>query len=283
MDNVKESNTISEITIGFNPPLRPESKWGHGYNGLGHPQLMLLLNKQSAEYSERLSQFAKFIDTLQQIPVHSPESDELVPHFDNFFFPPMDSISLYCMLAVNKPAKFIEIGSGFSTKFARKAIQDCHLNTELISIDPQPRTEIDKICDKIIRKPLEDVSDEILKDIKSGDFLFYDGSHRSFMNSDVTVFFLDILPNLPKGVFVQIHDIFLPYDYPEAWKTWMYNEQYLLAAFLLAGGNKFKILLPNAYITSKNEIKSKISPISEKIGIPLEKIHGGSFWLSTSD
>ena len=47
------------------------------------------------------------------------------------------------------------------------------------------------------------------------------------------LFFLDILPQLPKGVLVGIHDIFLPFDYPPEWTGRMYNEMYMLAAYLL--------------------------------------------------
>lgn len=35
------------------------------------------------------------------------------------------------------------------------------------------------------------------------------------MNSDVTVFFIDILPRLRSGVIGHVHDITLPYDYPD--------------------------------------------------------------------
>ena len=49
--------------------------------------------------------------------------------------------------------------------------------------------------------------------------VFFDGSHRTFMNSDATVFFLEVLPTLPAGTLVGIHDIYLPDDYPADWTT----------------------------------------------------------------
>ena len=39
---------------------------------------------------------------------------------------------------------------------------------------------------------------------------FTTGSHRVFQNSDVTAFFLDVLPRLKPGILVHIHDIFCP-------------------------------------------------------------------------
>ena len=66
--------------------------------------------------------------------------------------------------------------------------------------------------------------------LSAGDMVFIDNSHRAFQNSDVTVFFTEVLPALPAGVAYGIHDIFLPDDYPAGWSDRFYNEQYLLAA-----------------------------------------------------
>jgi hypothetical protein len=67
--------------------------------------------------------------------------------------------------------------------------------------------------------------------------LFIDSSHHSFTNSDVTAFYLDILPRLKSGVVIQIHDVFFPYDYPPEWSDGFYNEQYLgLQAFSAGNG-----------------------------------------------
>ena len=53
---------------------------------------------------------------------------------------------------MRRPRRFIEIGSGNSTKFARRAIRDHWLNTSIVSIDPFPRSEIDAICDEVVRR-----------------------------------------------------------------------------------------------------------------------------------
>lgn len=140
----------------------------------------------------------------------------------------MDSVAIYGFISENKPVRYYEIGSGNSTKFAKQAIKDYKLQTRILSIDPNPRAEIDSICDQVVRKPLEEVNLNIFEDLEAGDVLFIDNSHRSFMNSDVTVVFLEILPRLKPGVFVEFHDIYLPFDYPQEWDTRYYNEQYLL-------------------------------------------------------
>ena len=41
-----------------------------------------------------------------------------------------------------------------------------------------------------------------------------------------------------------MHDIFLPWDYPEEWRDRFYNEQYLLLSYLLGGADGDEIILP---------------------------------------
>ena len=62
-----------------------------------------------------------------------------------------------------------------------------------------------------------------------------------------TVFFTEILPALPPGTLVGVHDIFLPADYPVAWLDLYLSEQYLLACWLL-GGDRLQIELPMHHI-----------------------------------
>ena len=96
----------------------------------------------------------------------------------------------------------------------------------------------------MVRQPLEDVDPHFFQRVTPGDIVFIDASHRSFTNSDTTAFFLDVLPTLPDETLVQIHDIYLPDDYPPQWNDRYYNEQYLLATWLLADGHEYAVALP---------------------------------------
>jgi hypothetical protein len=100
----------------------------------------------------------------------------------------------------------------------------------------------------VIRRPLEAAELGLFEDLDSGDILFIDNSHRVFQNSDVTVFFLDVLPRLKSGVVVHIHDIFWPFDYPTAWRDRYYSEQYLLGVMLTAGAASVDVMFPAAHI-----------------------------------
>lgn len=248
------------------------------YSGSFHPELYELINQRRDFYQECLKQFQQFNPDLEKIPLNN-SSDSEIPYWDNSWFSGLDAITLYAMMSWYKPHVYLEIGSGNSTKFAKKAIKDHNLNTQVISIDPLLRAEIDILCDKVIRKSVEDVDLDIFDILNSGDFLFIDNSHRCFTNSDVTVTFLDIIPRLKSGVIVEFHDIYLPYDYPENWAKYYFSEQYLLATFLLAGSNRYEILMPNYYICKDSELNDFVRKKWNKLESKGVSLTGGSFWL----
>ena len=62
-----------------------------------------------------------------------------------------------------------------------------------------------------------------------------DSSHVAMPGTDVDFLFGHILPELPAGVLLHVHDVFLPDPYPQDWAWRSYNEQ-LPAALLIAGG-----------------------------------------------
>lgn len=216
---------------------------------------------------------------LTQIPKDSENASDVDPIWVNGYLPGLDSVALYGFLSALNPENYIEIGSGNSTKFARRAILDNKLRTKITSIDPYPRAEIDKICDNIIRKPMEDVDVSFFEKMGPGDILFVDNSHRIFMNSDSTVVLLDILPVLKPGVIVEFHDIFLPYDYPPEWIPRYYSEQYGLAAYLLGGGHTLQIILANNFISNDPELSLILSPLWDHPRMKGVYHGGGSLWM----
>ncbi len=184
------------------------------------------------------------------------DPDTLGSIIGNEFYSLFDALVLFTFLNDYAPKQYVEIGSGISTRIAhltRKALGRDFLIT---SIDPLPRQEIDALCDTVVRSALEEVKEDVLSLVKPGDVLFYDGSHYVFPANDVVVFFLEILPLLPPGVLVHIHDIYLPYDYPPSQMKHLWGEQYLLAAFLLGGGNGTEIVFPSHSLLQAPEISS---------------------------
>lgn len=271
------SPKFQSVHLEYKVDTKP--RYGHG--NPAHPLLLDLIDRNRPLYGELLGSFLKYTERIQEIKDSGQETDENNPSWNNGFLPGLDIIGIYGIIANYKPAKYIEIGSGNSTKVARKSIKENNLNTEIISIDPFPRANIDHLADKVIRQPFESLPDNkfIIESLEENDILFIDNSHRVFPNSDAMICFLELLPFLKKGVIVQIHDIYLPYDYPQFMCDRFYNEQYMLAAFILANPEKFKTILPNYFISEDAELAKIISPVWNHPNVADVEKHGGSFWL----
>ena len=175
-----------------------------------------------------------------------PALNDVGYSFDNIYYTSPDAEVLYSLVRSRSPGKIVEIGSGNSTKISRQAIRDGGLSTRLISIDPSPRIEIAHLTDESRRSALSTTSR--LEEIGAGDFLFIDSSHVIRAGNEVAFLYLDVLPRLPAGTIVQVHDIFLPYEYPKQWALdWEYDEQYLVQA-ILQFGTGFEVLWAGYYL-----------------------------------
>lgn len=265
------------FTIALDYPVNSRPRYPIGQTP--HSRLNTLLSRNQARYQALLESFLPYANELEKIPA-TGETGGATPYWINGFLPGLDAVAIYSLIASKRPNYYFEIGSGNSTKFARQAIRDHGLSTQIVSIDPCPRAEIDEICDEVLRLPLEDCAPDFFNRLGDGDILFVDDSHRCFMNSDVTVFFLEVLPNLRKNVTVGIHDIALPYDYPAEWSERYYSEQYLLACWLLAETAKFEVLLPCAYASLDKTLAASLDGLWRKLPVGVEH-HGSAFWLQT--
>lgn len=183
--------------------------------------------------------------SLDSIPAE--KADERTPYWHNGYFNGDDARLLSAFIGHVRPRRILEIGSGNSTKFARRAIKTYGTETRITSIDPFPRADIAQVSDRIIRESILDVDLGILEELEPGDLLFHDGSHITFNGTDTVCLFLEILPRIRPGVFVHIHDISLPREYIAAFDQRGYSEQYMLAACLLFS-EAWEILAPVAYL-----------------------------------
>lgn len=260
-------------------PVKMEPRYGHGKKP--HAHLYRIIDENREIYEKYLKEILRFKKVYFEIQTADQEKDENKIAWNNEYLPGLDIISLYTMMAVYQPKNYIEIGSGNSTKVARKSISENNLSTQILSIDPFPRANIDHLADEVIRQPLENLTDlkKITSRLEENDILFIDNSHRCFPNSDVTVSFLELLPELKKGVIVHVHDIYLPYDYPPFMCDRFYSEQYVLAAFLLANPEKYKTIFPAYFISEDEKLSSIISEIWNHPNTKNVEKHGGSFWF----
>jgi hypothetical protein len=142
---------------------------------------------------------------------------------DQAWFPSLDAAVAYALMRDRKPQHLIEVGSGHSTRVLAKALGGL---AEILAIDPAPRADIAGLPGvQVVTSTVQSAPPELFDRLGRGDVLFIDSSHILMPGSDVDLLFNRILPSLPAGVIVHVHDIFLPFDYPPVWGWRAYNEQ----------------------------------------------------------
>lgn len=257
-------------------PYRAQSRYGAGRPA--HPELAAIIGAGRERYLDLLDEFAPLQLDFDDVP-RTGSYDTTTPFWLNAWFSPLDAIALTGLLRKHAPTRFVEIGSGMSTKYARRAIDRYGLPTQLTSIDPQPRNRVDALCDEVIRQPLERCDLALFGQLAAGDVVFLDSSHRSFQGSDVTVFFLEILPRLAPGVIVHIHDVYLPEDYIAGHARRLWNEQYLLGTALLFGAERFEILFPSWFVRRDPDLIAHADGLFRKGPMSELDLYGASFWM----
>jgi hypothetical protein len=195
----------------------------------------------------------------------------------NGWYPTPDAEVYAAMVADRTPRRIIEVGAGFSTAIARRTIDHTGIECELTVIDPEPRTVVTDMADRVIRSRVEDASDALEVDPET--VLFIDSSHVVRSGGDVPLLFCDVIPSLPPGTLVHVHDVFIPFDYPSAYQRRLYAEQYVLLA-LLTGGNRFQVEFATHYMTREHGDAMR-ARFGGSIGT--DPLHfGASFWFSVS-
>ncbi len=168
-----------------------------------------------------------------------------------------EAVILYSIMRVFKPARIIEVGSGFSSALMLDISEHFLEAPRLTFIDPYTerlQTLVSKKdANKVTIHPrrLQDVDSDMFKELEANDIAFFDSTHVSKCDSDVNHIFFDVLPKLKPGVLIHFHDVFYPFEYPERWLLEVgaaWNEDYLLRAFLQYN-DSFEILFFNDYMT----------------------------------
>lgn len=208
------------------------------------------------------------------------------PDFLNMATPPLDCMAIHTIVSSCRPARWLEIGSGHSTRVAVNAAEMMGHVMEFEIVDPIAKACWDNRCHiKVQRMRVDQLPNlDSFANLQAGDILYVDGSHISNARSDVAILFLEILPMLHSGVWVQIHDICLPYDYPPNWggRETTFTEQYMLALLLMLDrerypSERFRIELPMYWCSGRAEYADEIANLSRLW--PGADAVGGSFWM----
>lgn len=255
----------------------PKARWGWG--SPPHPWFYERFASGIGHYRDVVADIAAVMPELRSVP-RSPSPGE--PSWDNDYFPALDAALLYATLVRRQAKTFLEVGSGHSTLFARRAISNNHLPTRIVSIDPVPRADVDAVCDEMHRVGLADADLTLFEKLDPGDVVLIDGSHTSFMNSDTVVTWFDVVPRIPHGVLLGIHDIFLPWDYPPEWADRWYAEQYVAGAFLLGQPEGWRVHFPAWFVAKETDLCQPLDELWTVSGWPADW-GGSTLWLERLD
>lgn len=210
---------------------------------MDYPALRPLFAAAEPAFAEVVMDIAAFAAELKTI-AHGGGT----ARFDQDWFPRLDAAAAYARVRVSRPRKIVEIGSGHSTRFLARAVADGGLATDITCIDPAPRAGLQGLGVRHRPTLLRDADPGIFAELGANDILFIDSSHVAMPGTDVDRLFLDVLPRLAAGVFVHVHDVFLPDDYPTAWRWRGYNEQLVVGALLQGGG--YELVFASRYVTT---------------------------------
>lgn len=177
-------------------------------------------------------------------------------HYDQDWFCYADAIFLYAFLRDKKPRRIVEVGSGYSSAVILDTVElFFYEQPEITFIDPYPDRLRNILRNddagqvRVLEIPMQEAPKEVFLSLCEGDLLFIDSSHVLKFGSDLHYLFTQILPFLPKGVYVHFHDIIYPFEYFSKWllegRYW--NEAYYLRAFL-AHNDSWSIHFFNSYV-----------------------------------
>lgn len=205
--------------------------------------------------NEQLSLLEKFKGYYSEIFFTAEKVPSNRYWYKNGLFSYSDAIFLHSMMRYLSPKRIIEAGSGFSSAVMLDTNEKNFNNSiDMLLIEPYP-VNLDRLTKdfpkhyRMIPSFVQDVPIETFRELEKDDILFIDSTHVSKAGSDVNYILFEILPALKEGVIIHFHDVFYPFEYPQAWieKGFAWNEDYMLRAFLMYNTN-FEIIFFNTFI-----------------------------------
>lgn len=263
----------------YSPVVDPEALAREGFAERRRSDAVLAINMD----------FARMAALFQRLMVHAPAIDfptHAAPGrrycYENDQYSYGDAIILAAMVREYRPARYLEVGSGYSSAVVLDTLDAMPgARTACTFIEPYTArldsllTEADTARVRIIRQGVQQVPLALFEELEDGDVLFLDTTHVVKTGSDVVHEVLHILPRLASGVIVHFLDVFADFEYPEPWimddnRSW--NEQYMLRAFLMYN-DVFEIIYANhAFFNAHRQLVESLCPL-------IARNYGGGLWL----
>ncbi len=233
---------------------------------------------------DRQSELLKNFDYANELMSFPDSSDvELQYAYRKGMFGPGDAEIFYGMIRYLKPERLVEIGAGRSTLIAQDAInknkqEDQNYSCSHICVEPYENLWLEKLGIEVIRKKIEELPISFFKTLGENDILFVDSSHVVKPQGDVIFEIFDVYSSINSGVYIHVHDIFTPRDYPHEWiidRRRLWHEQYLLEAFL-SFNSEFEVVCALNWLWKNHpELLDKSCPVlTNRVAN-----NPGSFWI----
>lgn len=214
---------------GFFIPYRYADRLPRRSERRPHSAVTTIFEEARAEFLTVFDRLDVYATALRAIAPKAPPPE---PRWGQDWFPRLDAAAAYAFVRDSAPRRIVEIGSGHSTRFLARAVADGDLPTQIDAIDPAPRADLDGLPVTLHRSTLQQMDLALFDGLSAGDIVSIDSSHILMPGSDVDWFLGQVLPLLPAGLLLHVHDIFLPDFYPASWEWRGYNEQEAWAPLL---------------------------------------------------
>ena len=264
------------------PAKMPENHWNFESKMAG---IKLDANASLLPFENEKLEFIE--EFRSRFPVERPSEDYEGFYLLNDMYMAVDAHVYWSMVRYLRPKRIIEIGAGNSTMVAAAALKLNDLkDSELIVVEPYP--------DQIVKAGLtgfahvvgafvENTELALFDTLNAGDILFIDSTHVIRQGGDVQHIYLEILPRLKAGIYVHVHDISLPKNYPRPYmeQALFWTEQYLLQAYL-AHNSHVEVIWPGNYVMCNEPDRMlTLFPELRRMKEKYPSSEPSSFWFKT--
>ena len=268
----------------FDLPIPDEEELGNGFFEFESELPGVDVNEQGAL---RLADvFRPYNEEFRQLfPLHEQPGSRF--HLVNGAFMAVDAHVYYALIRHFTPRRIVEVGAGWSTLVAAEASLRNDEPAELIAIDPYPPPFLYEApgISTVLAEKVQKIDRDVFTALDARDILFIDSSHVLRSGGDVQYEFCEILPRLSDGVFVHVHDVSLPGNYPRVYfdAGLFWNEQYALQTFL-AFNSRFEVLWPATYMTRRHpQLVGELFPELKDMRAAYPESEPSSFWMRVKE
>jgi predicted O-methyltransferase YrrM len=220
-----------------------------------------------------------------------PSYDELKRRRQGPGFTIVDAMVLYMTLRREKPARYVEVGSGLSTSYAWLAAQKNAAEgrpMEMTVLDPFVSEATRALLGvEVLAREAQDVPADWYGRLQAGDILFIDSTHIVRLDGEVPHLVLEVLPALNPGVLVHVHDVHFPYNGPadpaayvfdRRWPM-IFTEAMLVQAYLCHNPRAGIVLSTPLLRHYREDVLKRLLPEYRPLDPKDFDTHHGSLWF----